>query len=386
MTDDLDPLTDRLLDDLLLESHSSDSPSARVHRARYRLRFAALQAGQTIRDVAPDPPAPGESLHALSDGTYNFATWLPQIVAWFDHIDELDLVTWTTSRHAAEELLSLHQAGKITRLNLYLSHFFRSRDPSTYAYLRQNLHPPNTFHAFPNHAKILLAANRATDHYLAIETSANLNTNPRYEQYTITHDRNLWQFHRDWLAQIRSLPPPRTREKHKKPQRAWHGYSVRRAGLNVSAYSQAKTDREMLLRLRPAQSQTPDRLEPIATKLAQLVTTNLNPLPADTLITHPPQGASWPNPHLAAAIARLTADILNRPYAALLARTDAKRHHHHMRALAQAPFHVPEPPQPRPTLAIVIDDAIISGATMRLSLQALLHASIPGWGFAYYAD
>lgn len=65
------------------------------------------------------------------------------------------------------------------------------------------------------------------------------------------------------------------------------------------------------------------------------------------------------------------------PLAEIIARTDEK-HHHGRRASLDQEAYVSTMSVPA---AIVIDDLVTSGHTMKLSLDALRAAEIPAWGF-----
>lgn len=56
---------------------------------------------------------------------------------------------------------------------------------------------------FRNHSKIF--AGYGDKFHFAIETSANVNTNPRTEQGVITLSKELYQFYRDYFDGIRSF-------------------------------------------------------------------------------------------------------------------------------------------------------------------------------------
>ena len=71
---------------------------------------------------------------------------------------------------------------------------------------------------------------------------------------------------------------------------------------------------------------------------------------------------------------------LDLDYMTLLARTDQKRYHGHHYSIAQTPFTLLARPM---TCVLVIDDLIVTGTTMRLSLSALSAGGIPAWGFAF---
>lgn len=56
-----------------------------------------------------------------------------------------------------------------------------------------------------NHAKIILACNEDDSAYYTLESSANVNTNPRIEQSCLTRNRDLFEFYRDFYAGIKSV-------------------------------------------------------------------------------------------------------------------------------------------------------------------------------------
>jgi hypothetical protein len=58
---------------------------------------------------------------------------------------------------------------------------------------------------FKNHSKIYAGYNEAEDFYFGIQTSTNINTNPRTEQGSITVDRGLFEFYREYFDGINSF-------------------------------------------------------------------------------------------------------------------------------------------------------------------------------------
>ena len=58
---------------------------------------------------------------------------------------------------------------------------------------------------FRNHSKIYAGANYAEDFYFGIQTSANINTNPRTENGNITIDQGLFEFYKDYFDGIISF-------------------------------------------------------------------------------------------------------------------------------------------------------------------------------------
>jgi hypothetical protein len=123
----------------------------------------------------------------------------------------LDFVLCSTWCMAAEDILQLQQwyeGGMIRRLDMYLGEIF----PGSY---RVEWEMVKRFYAehpeagraavFKNHSKIYAGYNEAEDFYFGIQTSANINTNPRTEQGSITVDRGLFEFYREYFDGINSF-------------------------------------------------------------------------------------------------------------------------------------------------------------------------------------
>jgi len=160
------------------------------------------------------------------------------------------------------------------------------------------------------------------------------------------------------------------------------GHHQRGAGLGTWACNTSNEMRERIRQWKAGEPFDLGELDVFACALAELVKAWSPVLPARTLATCPPQGASAPGPYAADVLGRAVADRLDVPFAVLLTRTDTKRYHGPMYALRQKPFRC-EVPSAAPEIVLVLDDFITSGATMKLSLQAIRGAGIPAFGFAF---
>jgi predicted amidophosphoribosyltransferase len=76
------------------------------------------------------------------------------------------------------------------------------------------------------------------------------------------------------------------------------------------------------------------------------------------------------------------AEALGLPLAEVLTRTDVKRWHGPHHSLRQAPF-VAALPEPLPTMVLIVDDLVTTGATMRRSLEAIRATGVAAFGFAF---
>ncbi len=97
-------------------------------------------------------------------------------------------------------------AGKIERLDAYVGEIFPGSYRHEYAYLKEIINqfsPGGRVCVFRNHSKIF--AGSGPKFQFAIESSANINTNPRTENTTITIGADIFNFYKDFFDDIKSF-------------------------------------------------------------------------------------------------------------------------------------------------------------------------------------
>jgi len=175
-------------------------PAARALTISPRRRFERIQQRQALGEVVTGPPAAGESVHVVSEAKFDFWTWVPAMLDWFGNTPDLYCSTWTLSRPNAVELFELCDTARIGRVHFLTGLYFKRRETAVYTFLLKGIRARGgRYRAFRNHAKVLLLANG--DAWLTVEGSANLTSNPRLEQYVVTNDRSLYEFHRAWMEE-----------------------------------------------------------------------------------------------------------------------------------------------------------------------------------------
>jgi len=173
-------------------------PTGRSHRISARRRFERIRQKQSLLEVIPEPPAPGESIHVIGTGLYDFWTFVPQFIDWIGHAARLTCSTWTLNRPNAVEFFEIWDAGKIETADFLTGLYFKRRESAVYAFLLEGIRARGgRYRAFRNHAKVLLLENPDRNAWITVEGSANLTSNPRLEQYVVTNDRALYDFHRE---------------------------------------------------------------------------------------------------------------------------------------------------------------------------------------------
>jgi hypothetical protein len=175
--------------------------------------------------------------------------------------------------------------------------------------------------------------------------------------------------------------PRRFRREPEPPGRSKSSHQ-RRAGLGVWAASRSDRDRRAVKAWKRSAPFDPAPLAGFASAIVDLVRAWSPILPSGTVLTVPPQGASATGPYAAQALGQAVAGALGLSFALVLARTEPKRWHGPHHALRQAPF-VCTLPAPAPTMVVVVDDLVTTGATMRRSLEAIRAAGVAAFGFGF---
>jgi len=363
-------------------------PTGRVFRMAGKRRFVRMLQREHLAEAVNPPPAMGEAVHIVENAKSDFATWIPQLIDWFGGrpADSLYCSTWTLARPNAQEVFALADAGLIAsgQMHFLTGLYFKRREVATYTMLLDGLlRRCGKFRALEIHCKILLLACEAAGMWLTVEGSANLNANPRFEQYVLTNDRGLWEFHRGWMDEVFTSPPKQYRSTTTKSEAGFRGYSHRRAGLGVTTAANDIKSQRRIIGAKCNPIHDPALILDFAAEVAALIRHWLPTPPVGCIVTCPPQGASWPGEYYAAKLAAAVAEKIGLTFRAVIQRTDEKTRHGKQAALAQEPFVVPAQAGPIPA-AIVVDDLITSGTTMKLSLAALAAAGVPVYGFAWH--
>ena len=156
-------------------------------------------------------PIEGETLHGVISGKYALWQLVPALIERTGQkITDLHIATLSYSKDNAAELLALLDEGQIDRVSLVVSYYFKKTNQALY----DTLVPPllqrgHRVLANRNHCKIILA--RITDGTaFVVEASANLRSCKSLEQFSLTRDVGLYEFHRHWIDD--ELLRPRSRE------------------------------------------------------------------------------------------------------------------------------------------------------------------------------
>jgi hypothetical protein len=153
------------------------------------------------------------TVHALTKGQFSLLDVLTAITEITGPC-ALDISTWTAAKTDVGVVCDWLQAERITASRWLVDLTFQRRTPSVAMQIR-NLFGPDAIRVAQNHAKLALLRN--DEWSVVIQTSMNLNFNPRFENFTASDDPELCQFYQGifdevWKRQSRKLAYGRPRE------------------------------------------------------------------------------------------------------------------------------------------------------------------------------
>lgn len=156
-------------------------------------------------------PEEGGTTHCILRGDFVLGDLIGKLMET-GYCAHLRIATLGMSVYNAQMLARLHQEGKVGEISLVLSHYFEQVNKSTvYADCRSILEGKAKIHVMRSHAKIILMARAGKrgeepKDWLVMEGSANLRSSDNLEQMTIFNDREVYEFHREWMDHVMDQP------------------------------------------------------------------------------------------------------------------------------------------------------------------------------------
>lgn len=172
-----------------LQAQQQATGQARAVRTKSRIQTRRATAEKHLASILPARFERGDSWHVMSHGDIDSLSYLRHALAGVSHFDHVLMSTWC-----------------IAKADLYAGEIFPSQYGDEY---EQMLTMCEVYGCrlvvARNHSKVTLCENRAEGYRLSIESSANVNTNPRIEQTAIHCSDELHAFHREFFHGLRSI-------------------------------------------------------------------------------------------------------------------------------------------------------------------------------------
>lgn len=149
-------------------------------------------------------PAPGCSIHGIMRGNYSFCDLIPAALTLIapDRFEYVAATTLGFSRKAVLQLLDLIDSGGVGTIDFICADFFHKSDREICQFADEQLRRRGSrFCSARCHAKIILLLTSSGERYTS-ESSANIRACRSIEQFALTNDPELFEFHRGWIEEI----------------------------------------------------------------------------------------------------------------------------------------------------------------------------------------
>lgn len=131
----------------------------------------------------------GDCYHCFSFGDVDSLTFFKHVLRQ-QRVHYLVLSTWCMAGEDVDDLREWHRRGMLGRVDFYVGEIFPGSYPEVYDAVLDFLPEcGGRLAVFRNHSKVMMVVGERFD--CLIESSANVNTNPRSENTVITVDRDL---------------------------------------------------------------------------------------------------------------------------------------------------------------------------------------------------
>ena len=197
--DNFDSIKEKIRKSKIVDVKSGTTAIKR--RNRHLTRRAKSE--EVLRSVLPDYVDTGDSYHVISSGDVDSMSFMTFYMVNYT-FDDVLISTWVIADSDIDNLIDLMKNGRIKKLKLCLGEIYPGTYPDEYSRLLKMRDEFNfQMVVARNHSKIMLMKNSDMD--LVIESSANVNTNPRMEQTAIHNDKGLYDFYNEFFAGVKSI-------------------------------------------------------------------------------------------------------------------------------------------------------------------------------------
>ena len=172
------------------DPQEEEKPSIRIsHRYGHRHMTRKATSEAALSDALDWHFREGDCYHCFSWGDVDSLTFFKHVLRQ-QRVLYLALSTWCMAGEDVDDLREWHRRGMLGRVDFFVGEIFPGSYGEVYdAVCKFSEECGGRVVVFRNHAKIMAVVGERFD--VLIESSANVNTNPRSENTVLTVDRSL---------------------------------------------------------------------------------------------------------------------------------------------------------------------------------------------------
>jgi hypothetical protein len=177
----------------------SEALKERAKNTEYRRAFSETQLLDLIGLELKD----GDTWHCMTAGDVDALSYL-KVILRHQNLDYCLFSTWCMANDDILQFEEWLKTGRIKKLDAYVGEIFPGTYAVEYSELKRVITPDiGRIAVFRNHSKIF--AGYGDQFAFGIQTSANINTNPRTENGCITIGQGIYEFYRSFFDKIISI-------------------------------------------------------------------------------------------------------------------------------------------------------------------------------------
>lgn len=161
---------------------------------------------KALADVLPSRLENGDHWHILTAGDVDAISYAAHFLNAPGPCPYMLFSTWCLATADIELMKGWLDTGRVGRIDAYVGEIFPGSYPSEYAALRPIIESHGgRVGIFRNHSKVFLL--RIGNQFITIQSSANINTNPRCENSVMVSDEAVFDHHKRYFDEVRNFKP-----------------------------------------------------------------------------------------------------------------------------------------------------------------------------------
>ena len=169
----------------------------------YKRAHSELQLLNVLNDKKLEE---GKTYNFITSGDVDAISYLMLTLRTFEKLEHLIFSTWCMANEDILYLFELIEKGIVKKMDAYVGEIFPNTYKAEYNLLKElyEKHDCGKIVVFKNHSKIFAGIDENGKGF-GIQTSANINTNPRTENGCINIDTEMYHFYNDYFSNIKSF-------------------------------------------------------------------------------------------------------------------------------------------------------------------------------------
>lgn len=190
----------RKTDQKIISEHLNDKQSnfksGSIEISTDQLFFHKINKLNEITSI----PLPGQQFRIVTQKAVNSFDFILAILH-DETIEELICAFYRIGKKVIQEIKDLQEKGNIQHVHFLVNDAIPKLTPDCYNLLKSLETDKFVLRLENNHTKIILIKTNLGNHYI-IEGSGNLSINARIEQYSFDNNKELFDFHKNWIINL----------------------------------------------------------------------------------------------------------------------------------------------------------------------------------------